>query len=121
MNGRDADQEQDVYWRGKLQLALDTSRVELDSIESELAATRAIRGNGGDDDEHDPDGIPLSSVLQLLEGQKMRTLAHIRDAESALVVLEQGQFGICVRCSARIAPGRLEIKPTTTTCISCAR
>ena len=115
------DESRDEYWRTKLELALTTSRRELESIESELAATRAFRANGGDDDEHDPDGIPLSSVLQLLEGQKMRALGQLRDARDALVILSEGRYGFCVRCSQRIATPRLEIKPATRTCIDCAR
>ena len=118
---RAQDEYRDEYWRAKLELALGTSRQELTSIESELAATRAIRSNGGDDDEHDPDGIPLSSALQILEAQKIRAQHHIRGAEDALVILDAGRYGVCVRCSQRIPPSRLEIKPATRTCINCAR
>jgi RNA polymerase-binding transcription factor DksA len=116
-----AGRTEDEHWRAKLTLALATSRRELSSIESELAAARGIRANGGDDDEHDPDGIPLSSVLELLEGQKMRALDRIRHAEDALVLLGEGRYGVCIRCSQPIAPSRLEIKPTSRTCVNCAR
>ena len=116
-----ADRARDEYWRTKLELASGISRHELVQIESELVATRAFRANGGDDDEHDPDGIPLSSVLQLLEGQKMRALGHIRDVEDALGLLAEGRYGVCIRCSQGITPPRLEIKPATRTCINCAR
>ncbi len=115
------DQALDKYWRDKLQCALDSSIDELAAIESELTATRALRANGGDDDEHDPDGIPLSSTLQLLEGQKVRTLNQIRATESALEDLAQGRHGICRKCLRRIPSHRLEIKPTTGTCVKCAR
>ena len=115
------DQAPDGYWRDQLQFALDSSIDELAAIESDLTATRALRGNGGDDDEHDPDGIPLSSALQLLEGQKVRTLNQIRLAASALEDLAQGRHGICKKCLQRIPSQRLEIKPTTGTCVKCAR
>ena len=115
------DQAQDEYWRAKLELALATSRRELRSIESELGVARTVRANGGDDDEHDPDGIPLSSVLELLEGQKMRALDHVRDAQDALAILGEGRYGVCVRCSQPIPSPRLEIKPATRTCVTCAR
>lgn len=113
-------QRPDEYWRNKLQLALDSSIGDLDMIESDLTATRVLRANGGDDDEHDPDGIPLSSALQLLEGQKARTLNQIRAAERALEELAQGRHGICKKCLQRIPSARLEIKPTTETCVKCA-
>jgi DnaK suppressor protein len=110
----------DDYWSDRLESVLAGLHEDLQSLESELAATRAIRANGSDDDEHDPDGVPLSSVLQLLEGQRMRTLDQAREAEIALVDLGQGRFGICRKCSQRIPPSRLEIKPTTRTCVKCA-
>ncbi|MET3807814.1 RNA polymerase-binding transcription factor DksA [Nakamurella sp. UYEF19] len=106
--------------RDRLRLALDGLRQDLLAIEVELVATRAVRANGGDDDEHDPDGIPLSSVLQLLEGQKMRAVNDIREAQASLVDLAHGTYGICRICSQPIPPGRLEIRPTTSTCVNCA-
>jgi DnaK suppressor protein len=114
------NQTSDDYWRDKLQLTLNGLLEHLESIESELSTTRAVRANGGDDDEHDPDGIPLSSVLQLLEGQKMRAVHQIREAETALSDLVNGQYGICKKCSQRITSARLEVRPTTRTCMECA-
>lgn len=106
--------------RDRLRLTLDGLRQNLTSIEAELVATRAVRANGGDDDEHDPDGIPLSSVLQSLEGQKRRHISDIREAEAALVDLDQGHYGICEVCGQPIPAARLEIRPTTRTCVDCA-
>jgi RNA polymerase-binding transcription factor DksA len=57
----------------------------------------------------------------MLEGQKMRALDRIRDAEDALVLLRDGRYGVCIRCSQPIAPSRLEIKPATRTCVNCAQ
>ncbi|MDQ2739760.1 MAG: molecular chaperone DnaK [Actinomycetota bacterium] len=114
------NQASDEYWRNKLQLTLNGSLEHLESIESELSITRALRANGGDDDEHDPDGIPLSSVLQLLEGQKMRAVDQIREVATALSDLANGQYGICKKCSQRITSARLEVRPTTRTCMKCA-
>lgn len=111
---------EDHYWRTKLQSTRADLLGDLNSLESELATTRAIRANGNDDDEHDPDGIPLSSVLQLIEAQRMRTLAHTRETERALADLEQGTYGTCQNCSQRIPSSRLEIKPATRTCVQCA-
>ena len=93
---------------------------DLASIESGLASTRAVRANGSDDDEHDPDGIPLSSVIEGLEGQRLRTVAEIRAAELGLADLKHGRYGICRICSASIPPARLEIRPNTGTCVRCA-
>lgn len=116
-----ADRGRSEGRREQLHTLLDRLSQELISIESELTATRAVRANGSDDDEHDPDGIPLSSVLQGLEGQKVRLVAEFREAERAQTELEQGRYGICQRCGRAIPAARLEIKPTTRTCVACAR
>ncbi len=104
----------------RLRDALDRLSAELVSIDAELTATRAIRANGGDDDEHDPDGIPLSSVLQLLEGQKARALEQSRGAEIALAEIDLGSYGICKSCARPIGAERLVIRPSATTCVACA-
>ena len=43
----------------------------------------------------------------------------IRDIDTALDLLEQGEYGICVRCSEEIAPKRLEVRPFSRYCIDC--
>lgn len=106
--------------RVRLQRVLDDVSAGLSAIEAELAATRAVRANGGDDDEHDPDGIPLSSVLELLEGQKGRLLKESREADSALIGLAHGDYGSCRTCGRPIGVERLQIRPTTRTCVRCA-
>ncbi|SDP18678.1 RNA polymerase-binding transcription factor DksA [Nakamurella panacisegetis] len=109
-----------THWRNRLRSTVEALTGELARLESELLSTRAVRANGGDDDEHDPDGIPLSSVLQTLEGQKARALTEIRVAEDALNDLQHGRYGVCRVCSMPIPASRLEIRPATTTCVSCA-
>ena len=107
--------------RARLSQTRATLSQELRALEIELVRTRDMRANGPDDDEHDPDGIPLSSVLQLLEGQRMRLAAGLREAERALIDLAEGRYGRCQSCARAIPEGRLEIKPTTRTCVTCAR
>ena len=106
--------------RNRLRSIVDDLTRQLASLERELTSTRAVRANGGDDDEHDPDGIPLSSVLQLLESQRTRAVAEIREAENALADLQRGRYGICRVCSRPIPGSRLEVRPTTSTCVNCA-
>ena len=104
----------------RLRSDIDALIREVAAIDGELDSTRAVRANTGDDDEHDPDGIPLSAVLQVLEGQKARAVAEIRAAEGAMGDLQHGRYGICRVCSEPIPAARLEIRPTATTCVACA-
>jgi DnaK suppressor protein len=53
-----------------------------------------------------------------LEASDGRLLAAI---DSALARIENGTYGTCVNCGARIAPERLEAMPWATLCIDCKR
>lgn len=92
----------------------------LADIEQELSALRRTREGLSDDDEHDPDGVPLSSQWSRLEGLRqktLRTLAAIDDAHSRWL---RGEDGRCSTCGRPIAPARLVARPEATTCIDCA-
>jgi RNA polymerase-binding transcription factor DksA len=117
----DAIRSRERRRRSRLDETRETLSRELRAVDIELVQTRAMRGNGADDDEHDPDGIPLSSVLQLLEGQRARLVAGLRDADRATTDLADGRYGSCQSCARAIPEDRLEIKPTTRTCVTCAR
>ena len=53
-----------------------------------------------------------------LEASDGRLLAAI---DSALARIENGTYGTCVNCGARIASERLEAMPWATLCIECKR
>jgi len=93
---------------------------ELRSVEADLVSFRSDRANAADDDEHDPDGMPLSAVWQRLESRKERLLAQIRETGSAMRSMSDGTYGVCEICSLPIPPARLEIRPTTRRCVTCA-
>jgi RNA polymerase-binding protein DksA len=46
---------------------------------------------------------------------------RLKDIETALRLIEKGEYGICTRCGKPIEPERLEIKPDATLCIECQR
>jgi DnaK suppressor protein len=54
-----------------------------------------------------------------LDAERRRRLT-IQRAEAALTRIENGEFGLCVRCEEEINPKRLELDPTTLLCIDCA-
>lgn len=73
------------------------------------------------DDEHDTEGITIAADRQ----QVAALIAAARRQLSAVDAAEQrvrdGSYGICVSCGARIANGRLSIRPATPWCVDCAR
>ena len=73
------------------------------------------------DDEHDTEGITIAAdrqqVAALIAGAR-RQLAAIDAAEQRALA---GSYGVCTSCGARIAGGRLSIRPSTPWCVDCAR
>jgi RNA polymerase-binding protein DksA len=75
----------------------------------------------GNDDEHDPDGSTIAferaQVIALLR-QARENLAEV---DEALARVAGGTYGRCETCGRVIPPERLEARPTTRTCVDCAR
>ena len=55
-----------------------------------------------------------------LEGKAALVAREIASVNRALLRVETGTYGECVRCGAEIAPKRLEARPEAALCISCA-
>ena len=55
-----------------------------------------------------------------LEGQATLVAQEIASVHRALLRVENGTYGECVRCGAEIDPKRLEARPEAAMCISCA-
>lgn len=76
--------------------------------------------------ELDQTRVGRLSRMDALQGQAMaieterRRQIELRRIESALARIESGDYGCCVTCGEEIAPKRLELDPTTPTCIDCA-
>jgi DnaK suppressor protein len=72
------------------------------------------------DDEHDPEGATIAferSQVDALVLQARQDLAEVAAAEGRLAA---GTWGVCERCGGRIPEGRMEARPTATTCVPCA-
>lgn len=93
---------------------------ELDDATAALEAVRRLRADRSDDDEHDPEGAPLSGEWARLDARHRAAKQRIRDVDAALAAQAAGQYGRCTRCGADIPPGRLEIMPAATRCVACA-
>ena len=55
-----------------------------------------------------------------LQGQATLIAREIASVSRALLRIEKGTYGECVRCGADIEPRRLEIRPEAALCLPCA-
>jgi RNA polymerase-binding transcription factor DksA len=85
-----------------------------------LAETTTI-GGGTDDDEHDPDGSPVSLQRTLARALVERAAEDLEAAEGACRRLVEGTYGVCERCGLAIPPARLDALPAARTCVECER
>lgn len=94
---------------------------ELEDVDRQLADLRRLRETVHDDDEHDPDGVSLSSEWSRLEGLKQTRIDALAALDEAAARIECGEGMTCSVCGGPIAVERLEARPQATTCIDCAR
>jgi len=102
-----------VALRRDLIADLQATQVELDDL-------RRQRAGRFDDDEHDPEGVPLSGEYSRLDGLRRATERRITEVDAALTHAEAGLYGVCRTCGDLIPPGRLEARPSAIVCVACA-
>ncbi|WP_241992552.1 TraR/DksA family transcriptional regulator [Cryobacterium lactosi] len=107
---------EDVLGRRRRDLLLELSRQG-----DTLNAVRAARSGGDADDEHDPEGPTLSDEWSLRAGVHAELTASLAAIDAALVRIDDGSYGICLRRGEPIGRERLEARPAAELCIDCAR
>lgn len=100
---------------------LADARQREQDAQRQLADVRDLQRAGGSDDEHDPDGVPISFEWAKAEAVFQEARAHRVACELALKDAETGSYGHCVQCGNAIDVRRLRIRPETQLCITCAR
>ena len=93
---------------------------EVESARAALVEIRAMRSDRSDDDEHDPDGSPLSAEWSRLDGLHRAATRRLADLDTAIAQWDAGRYGICTRCGRPISAGRLAAVPAATRCVECA-
>ncbi len=78
------------------------------------------RSGVNDDDEHDPEGVPLSGEWSRLQGLAEAARSELAQVDGALARLDDGSYGICTRCGQPIPAARLEVRPFAELCVPCA-
>ena len=91
--------------------------------ERELAAllTETTISGGGTDDEHDPDGSPLSLQRTLASALVEQAAKDLEAAHDACQRIVEGTYGVCERCGRAIPQARLDALPVARTCVPCER
>jgi len=84
-----------------------------------LAETTIIAG--GADDEHDPDGSPLSLQRTLARALLEQAAKDLEAADDACQRVVEGTYGVCERCGRAIPPDRLDALPAARGCLPCER
>ncbi|UJP09411.1 TraR/DksA C4-type zinc finger protein [Microbacterium sp. KUDC0406] len=90
---------------------------------SAASALRALvhdREGSNDDDEHDPEGVTLSSEWSRLSGLTDAAADELRQVDDALARMDAGTYGICAGCGKPIPSARLEVRPFADRCVACA-
>ncbi|MBT2484227.1 MULTISPECIES: TraR/DksA C4-type zinc finger protein [unclassified Microbacterium] len=87
---------------------------------SALAELMRDREGSNDDDEHDPEGVTLSSEWSRLTGLAEAAVSELRQVDDALARMDAGIYGICANCGRPIPHARLEVRPFAIHCVACA-
>lgn len=71
-------------------------------------------------------GSQAAAATQVFEQQRDLALRdknkqHLADVERAIARLDDGTYGMCLRCGRPIAPERLDALPWAAHCIECQR
>lgn len=86
----------------------------------QLDGLRQDRAVANDDDEHDPEGAPLSGEWSRLTGLADAARSRLQQIDDALARLDAGTYGRCAGCGRQIPAGRLQVRPFAQHCVPCA-
>ncbi|MGF2949319.1 TraR/DksA family transcriptional regulator [Microbacterium alcoholitolerans] len=106
--------------RSNLEALRADAAVRAASAASALAELVRDRQGSNDDDEHDPEGVTLSSEWSRLSALSDAAADELRQFDDALARLDAGTYGICARCGKPIPAARLEVRPFAELCVPCA-
>jgi RNA polymerase-binding transcription factor DksA len=102
------------------------ARKRLEEIRDELDRSIAVLGGSGPQQPQVPEypQDPADAGANLTETQRsaaMVTAAQQQRSEvlSALTRIEEGSYGVCTDCGAKVPAGRLEARPEAARCVAC--
>lgn len=101
-------------------------RDSLLALQAELKSIAAIGDESAAVVELDQSKVGRLSRMDAMQAQAMakassrRREVALQQIIAALKRLDEGDFGLCLKCDEPINPKRLEFDPTATLCIGCA-
>jgi RNA polymerase-binding transcription factor DksA len=90
------------------------------ALEATLAQLTHDRSSQSDDDEHDPEGVPLSAEWSRLSGLHDGARDELEQVDAALARMDAGTYGVCANCGRSIPAARLRVRPFAELCVPCA-
>ena len=106
--------------RARLTALRSEAVARAEALDAESAALTRERADRNDDDEHDPEGEPLSAQWSRLRGLLRDAQGELAQIDGALQRLDAGTYGICPGCGNPLPPARLEARPFAERCVPCA-
>ena len=91
----------------------------LAAAQASLAMVAEARDQAGGDDEHDPEGVPLSREWARVDAAATGARARLDEVDAASLRLENGTYGVCRSCVGAIPIERLRIRPYADVCVPC--
>ncbi len=99
---------------------MDRTREQIDTLTAVIREVTLAAKDIPADDEHDPEGTTVSV-------ERANEVALLAAADTSLMELQEARrrldaktYGICERCGNPIPAARLEIRPETRFCVTCA-
>jgi DnaK suppressor protein len=97
-----------------------STRALIDQLAGDLDTFQGSRRDSPADDEHDPEGPTLAFEHSQSSAILGQTRVHLAQIDDAIVRLDAGSFGVCVTCGKDIPAARLDARPYSTQCVTCA-
>ena len=106
--------------RGRLQELRARAEARVGVTAAALDELTHDREGSNDDDEHDPEGVTLSSEWSRLTGLAEAAASELQQVDDALARVDAGTYGACANCGTPIPAARLEARPFAEYCVACA-
>lgn len=110
----------DTELRTLLEVLRREANARTESLSATLTELTHDRSSQSDDDEHDPEGVPLSAEWSRLSGLLDGARDELQQVDDALARMDAGTYGICANCGRRIPIERLRVRPFADLCVPCA-
>jgi DnaK suppressor protein len=105
--------------RARLEELRATTIERLAALQREHAGVVDASRDSNADDEHDPEGATIAFERAQVDALARDATARLVSIDQALARVDDGTYGVCEVCGTAIPEGRLEARPTATTCVGC--